>query len=104
MKNDELSFIEAELNSPLDKIDSASSVGDIPPPDPERMLELLESAVASDRMLAARAFCELEDRRSIPILIELLKDICPLIRVSTACIIANVGLRQYLCIAPSTRF
>ncbi|NJK54469.1 MAG: HEAT repeat domain-containing protein [Pleurocapsa sp. SU_5_0] len=84
MKNDELSFIEAELNSPLDKIDSASSVGDIPPPDPERMLQLLESAVASDRMLAARAFCELEDRRSIPILIELLKDICPLIRVSTA--------------------
>lgn len=84
MKNDELSFIEAELNSPLDKIDSASSVGDIPPPDPERMLKLLESAVASDRMLAARAFCELEDRRSIPILIELLKDICPLIRVSTA--------------------
>jgi HEAT repeat protein len=84
MKNDELSFIEAELNSPLDNIDSARSVGDIPPPDPERMLKLLESAVASDRMLAARAFCELEDRRSIPILIKLLKDICPLIRVSTA--------------------
>ncbi|MBW4535158.1 MAG: HEAT repeat domain-containing protein [Pleurocapsa minor HA4230-MV1] len=84
MKNDELSFIEAELNSPLDNIDSANSVGDIPPPDPERMLKLLESAVASDRMLAARAFCELEDRRSIPILIKLLKDICPLIRVSTA--------------------
>lgn len=84
MKNDELSFIEAELNSPLDQIDSTSSIGDIPPPDPERMLKLLESAVASDRMLAARAFCELEDRRSIPILIELLKDICPLIRVSTA--------------------
>ncbi|MEN9567829.1 MAG: hypothetical protein RLZZ69_3025 [Cyanobacteriota bacterium] len=84
MKNDELSFIEAELNSPLDQIDSTSSIGDIPPPDPERMLQLLESEVASDRMLAARAFCELEDRRSIPILIELLKDICPLIRVSTA--------------------
>jgi HEAT repeat protein len=84
MKNDELSFIEAELNSPLDKIDSTSSVGDIPPPDPERMLKLLESEVPSDRMLAARAFCELEDRRSIPILIELLNDICPLIRVSTA--------------------
>jgi HEAT repeat protein len=84
MKNDELSFIEAELNSPLDNIDSASSVGDIPPPDPERMLKLLESEIPSDRMLAARAFCELEDRRSIPILIKLLKDICPLIRVSTA--------------------
>jgi HEAT repeat protein len=84
MKNDELSFIEAELNSPLDQISSTSSIGDIPPPDPERMLQLLESEVASDRMLAARAFCELEDRRSIPILIELLKDICPLIRVSTA--------------------
>ena len=83
MKNDELNLIEAELNSPLDSIDAANAVGDIPPPDPERMLELLESDVAPDRMLAARAFCELEDVRSIPILIKLLNDVCPLIRVST---------------------
>ena len=82
MKNDESNLIEAEQNSPLDRLDSAS-VGDIPPPDPEKMLALLQSDVPADRMLAARAFCELEDRRSIPILIELLNDVCPLIRVST---------------------
>ncbi|MGF1590576.1 MAG: HEAT repeat domain-containing protein [Pleurocapsa sp.] len=83
MKNDELSFIEAELSSPLDQIDSVDSEAKIPPPDPERMLELLKSDVASDKMLAARAFCELEDRRSVPLLIELLSDVCPLVRVST---------------------
>ncbi|MEO1341773.1 MAG: HEAT repeat domain-containing protein [Cyanobacteria bacterium J06635_13] len=82
MKNDELNLIEAEPNS-LDRVDGANAAGDIPPPDPERMLELLKSEVATDRMLAARAFCELEDRRAIPILIELLDDVCPLIRVST---------------------
>ena len=82
MENDELSLIEAELSSPLDRVDSAG-VPTIPPPDPERMLELLGSNVASDKMLAARAFCELEDQRSIPLLIELLDDVCPLVRVST---------------------
>lgn len=82
MKNDELNLIEAEPNS-LDRVDGANAASDIPPPDPERMLGLLRSEVATDRMLAARAFCELEDRRAIPILIELLDDVCPLIRVST---------------------
>ena len=82
MENDELSLIESELSSPLDRVDSAD-VANIPPPDPERMLELLESTVASERMLAARAFCELEDERSIPLLIKLLDDVCPLVRVST---------------------
>lgn len=83
MKNDELSSIEAELNSPLDAIDPVDSSSQIPPPDPERMLELLQSNLPSDKMLAARAFCEIEDRRSIPPLIELLDDVCPLVRVST---------------------
>ncbi len=83
MKNDELNLIEAELSSPLDQIDSAESLANIPPPDPERMLELLKSDTASDKMLAARAFCELEDQRSVPLLIELLHDVCPLVRVST---------------------
>lgn len=83
MKNDELNIIEAKLGSPLDRIDSAESESHIPPPDPERMLELLGSDKASDRMLAARAFCELKDQRSIPLLIELLEDVCPLVRVST---------------------
>jgi HEAT repeat protein len=35
-------------------------------------------------MIAARAFCEIQQRRSIPHLIALLKDICPLVRVSAA--------------------
>lgn len=84
MKNDELSLIEDDLSSPLDNIDSAQSASEIPAPDPEQMLKLLESEDASERMLAARAFCELQDQRSISILIKLLDDICPLVRVSTA--------------------
>lgn len=79
---DEL-IIEAELNSPLDNIEPAESE-QIPPPDPERMLTLLKSETPSERMLAARAFCELKDPRSIPLLIKLLDDVCPLVRVSTA--------------------
>jgi HEAT repeat protein len=83
MKNDELSFIEAELSSPLDQIEPAGSASEIPPPNPERMLELLQSETASDRMLAARAFCEIQEPCSIPLLINLLDDVCPLVRVST---------------------
>ncbi|MGD1922103.1 MAG: HEAT repeat domain-containing protein [Pleurocapsa sp.] len=83
MKNDELNIIETEANSPLDRINSAAEAAEIPPPDPERMLFLLESEVPSERMLAARAFCELKDPRAIPLLIELLEDVCPLVRVST---------------------
>jgi HEAT repeat protein len=83
MNNDDLSLIEAELSSPLDEIEPVESAPKIPPPDPERMLELLQSKTASDRMVAARAFCEIQDSRSIPILIDLLDDVCPLVRVST---------------------
>ncbi|WP_229639604.1 HEAT repeat domain-containing protein [Waterburya agarophytonicola] len=83
MKNDELNIVDAELNSPLDRIDSAKSIAEIPPPDPERMLLLLKSETPTERMLAARAFCELKDSRSIPLLIKLLEDVCPLVRVST---------------------
>lgn len=83
MTNDELSLIEAELSSPLDQNDSAESASETPPPDPEQMLELLESDSASERMIAARAFCEIQDQRSIPKLIKLLDDDCPLVRVST---------------------
>jgi HEAT repeat protein len=35
-------------------------------------------------MLAARAFCELQEERAIPHLIQLLADVCPLVRVSAA--------------------
>ena len=35
-------------------------------------------------MIAARAFCELQDRRATPHLVRLLTDACPLVRVSAA--------------------
>ncbi len=85
MQHDELSLLSTEeLTSPLDEMDTVAPSSELPPPDPERMLELLQSEQASQRTIAARAFCELEDRRSIPFLIKLLKDDCPLVRVSTA--------------------
>lgn len=48
------------------------------------MLALLEASQPQQRMLAARAFCDLEDARATPLLIELLTDACPLVRVSAA--------------------
>jgi HEAT repeat protein len=48
------------------------------------MLTLLVSTDAPQRMLAARAFCELQEERAITPLIELLADSCPLVRVSAA--------------------
>lgn len=84
--DDDLSVIESEeqLESPLDRLESVDSEPKTPPPDPEVMLMLLNSRETPQRMLAARAFCELQDERAIPRLIELLKDICPLVRVSAA--------------------
>ncbi|MBU6228268.1 MAG: HEAT repeat domain-containing protein [Cyanobacteria bacterium REEB459] len=52
--------------------------------DPEVMLPLLESVEPQQRMLAARAFCELEEPRAISALTRLLCDLCPLVRVSAA--------------------
>ena len=83
MKDDDLNLIENESSNPLGQTSSTDLSSEILPPDPERMLELLESTTAADRMLAARAFCELKDSRSIPLLIKLLDDTCPLVRVST---------------------
>jgi HEAT repeat protein len=57
---------------------------DVPKPSPEQMLPLLTSDQTQQRMLAARAFCELQDARAIPELIRLLQDACPLVRVSAA--------------------
>jgi HEAT repeat protein len=77
---DDLSVIEAD-----DRLDdSADWEQETPPPDPEAMLVLLTSPQTPQRMLAARAFCELEDKRAIPHLIQLLGDVCPLVRVSAA--------------------
>lgn len=72
--------IEAELESPLDRWEDFEP----PKPDPEAMLRLLHSPDTPQRMLAARAFCELQDDRAIPELIHLLTDACPLVRVSAA--------------------
>ncbi len=74
---------EAGLESPLDSLESLDGETN-PPPDPEAMLTLLSSPEAQQRMLAARAFCELNYPPAIPLLIELLQDLCPLIRVSAA--------------------
>jgi HEAT repeat protein len=52
--------------------------------DADEMLALLSSSESGKRMIAARAFCEIEDSRSIPLLINLLQDLCPLVRVSVA--------------------
>ncbi|MBE9030776.1 HEAT repeat domain-containing protein [filamentous cyanobacterium LEGE 11480] len=82
---DDLSVLdfEADLDSPLDPLDDLESEPQ-PKVDPEEMLPLLTSSDVQQRMIAARAFCELEDSRAIPALIQLLSDSCPLIRVSAA--------------------
>ncbi len=75
---------EEEFESPLDSMEPVDEESVNPPPDPEAMLPLLSHPEAQQRMLAARAFCELTDSRAIPPLIELLADVCPLVRVSAA--------------------
>jgi HEAT repeat protein len=82
---DDLSVLdlEADFDSPLDHLDDLEPPNQ-PKPDPEVMLPLLTSSDVQQRMLAARAFCELQDRRSIPALIHLLADGCTLVRVSAA--------------------
>ncbi len=85
MQDEDLILLDAdeELTSPLDRLESVESASETPP-DPEQMLLLLSHPEASQRMIAARAFCEIEDERSIPLLIKLLEDKCPLVRVSVA--------------------
>ncbi len=80
----DLSVIESvdQFDDPLDRLESVDTSD--PSPDPEEMLPKLSDEDPSQRMLAARAFCELEDPRAIAPLIKLLEDICPLVRVSAA--------------------
>jgi HEAT repeat protein len=84
--DDELSVldVEGDLESPLDRMEPVDAESQAPKPDPDEMLLLLESPEANQRMLAARAFCDLQDERAIPHLIHLLTDACPLVRVSAA--------------------
>jgi HEAT repeat protein len=84
--DDDLGLLDTadELESPLDDIEPIDAESEAHKPDPDEMLTLLTSPQAQQRMLAARAFCEIQDERSIPHLIHLLKDVCPLVRVSAA--------------------
>ncbi|MBP5971610.1 HEAT repeat domain-containing protein [Brasilonema sp. CT11] len=83
---DDLSLldVEAALESPLDHMEPVTAETETPKPNPEQMLALLEHQQPQQRMLAARAFCDIEDTRAIPHLIRLLTDTCPLVRVSAA--------------------
>ena len=76
--------LEAELESPLDRLEPLEAETEVAKPDPEVMLALLNSPDPQQRTLAARAFCEIEDKRAIAPLIDLLTDPCPLVRVSAA--------------------
>lgn len=76
--------METDLEDPLDRIPAIEDEEAAPKPDPDEMLPLLADKDVQQRMLAARAFCELQDDRAIPKLIELLQDTCPLVRVSAA--------------------
>jgi HEAT repeat protein len=84
--DDDLSLLDdmADLESPLDDLEPVDAELEAQKPDPEEMLALLTSPETPQRMLAARAFCEIEDERATPHLIHLLTDICPLVRVSAA--------------------
>ncbi len=75
---------EAELESPLDCLEPLTAESELPKPDPDVMLALLQNPEPQQRMLAARAFCDLEDARATPHLIRLLTDTCPLVRVGAA--------------------
>lgn len=83
--DDDLSLLDpdTELESPLDNIEPLDAA-EASAPDPEAMLALLAAPARPERMLAARAFCDLQDERAIPYLINLLTDACPLVRVSAA--------------------
>ncbi|NJM65235.1 MAG: HEAT repeat domain-containing protein [Acaryochloris sp. RU_4_1] len=84
---DDLSLLDAEenLESPLDYMAALDDPAvEAAKPDVEEMLRLLESTNVLEQMIAARSFCELQDPRAIPLLIQLLCDACPLMRVSAA--------------------
>ncbi len=84
--DDDLSVLNPEisLESPLDHLGPLTADSEATKPNPEAMLALLENPQTQQRMLAARAFCDLEDERATPHLIRLLTDACPLVRVSAA--------------------
>lgn len=84
--DDDLTLLDDvdDLESPLDRMAPVDDAAAEPLPDPEEMLPLLKSPNNQERMLATRAFCEIQDERAIADLITLLTDPCPLVRVSAA--------------------
>ncbi|MEO0888540.1 MAG: HEAT repeat domain-containing protein, partial [Cyanobacteria bacterium J06648_10] len=70
---DELSVLEAEIGgaTPHDPLDLIALAGEDtePKPDADIMMALLYHPDSQQRMLGARAFCEIEDTRAIPFLI-----------------------------------
>jgi HEAT repeat protein len=85
----DLNFMEDDTDPdcPVDELDTLAVLDANPEPlrpDPAEMLPLLTDPVTAQRMLAARAFCEIQDVRAIPPLIQLLTDPCPLVRVPAA--------------------
>lgn len=80
-----------EFSDPLDDIPVPENAPEEPQPDLEELLRLLESPEAQQRMLAARAFCELVEPRAVPRLLALLDDSCPLVRVSAAYALGKNG-------------
>ena len=84
---DDLSLLDVDdnLESPLDRMAAVDDPdAQVASPDVEEMLTLLKSSNVQQRIIAARAFCELRDQRATPLLIRLLSDACPLVRVSAA--------------------
>ena len=85
--DDDFNLLDADaaLESPLDRLAPVDDLGaEAEQIDVEEMLGLLASSNVTQRMTGARAFCELQDPRSTVLLIGLLADPCPLIRVSVA--------------------
>ncbi len=69
--------------TPLEPLDQIASHPQ-PPLDVEEMLGQLRHPDPRSRMQAARLFCDVEESRSVELLVDLLQDPCPLVRVSAA--------------------
>ncbi len=76
--------LDFDLADPLDQIPAIEDESEAQKPNPDLMLAILTSQDVQQRMMATRAFCELQDDRAIPHLIRLLNDACPLVRVSAS--------------------
>jgi len=71
-----------EPASPLDQLEPLQANPEAV--NVEATLNLLSSSDSQQRIVAARAFCEIQDDRVVPHLIKILNDPCPLVRVSVA--------------------